>query len=61
MEHKELFIRTKDAETATILRELGLQEITETGADFYTFINAPISNFASFDRRKVNFTNVLCV
>lgn len=55
------FIRTTDSETAAQLRDLGLYEVQETGANEFIFVNNPLMNFElnGLNLDKFRYTNRL--
>ena len=60
---KSNFIRTKDKETAEVLTQLGFQQIPDSAAGYYTFLNDKIFNFesSSIDEDKLQYTNRICI
>ena len=58
---KQNFIRTTDFDTATKLKESGLQLVNEASG-VYTFLNRDKTQYsADIDIKKLNFSNQLCV
>lgn len=56
---KEHFIKTSDKETATKLKNLGLQEVNNSNGT-YLFVNPDKIQFDSdIDQSKLHFTNIL--
>lgn len=57
---KQNFIRTMDADTATLLLNLGYRKIDEQNG-VYTFLNDGKLNFSDdVNMNKVQFSNMLC-
>lgn len=56
---KQNFIKTSDKETATKLKNLGLQEVNNSER-IYLFVNPDKIQFDSdIDQSKLHFTNIL--
>lgn len=52
------FIKTRDKETANLLRQAGLEEII-SGDSFFTFINSGKVNFEQVAKDNIVQTNML--
>lgn len=59
---KSNFVKTKDKKIRDVLLASGFTEITETGSEYFSFINDGIIKFdKDMDAKKVIYTNVMCL
>lgn len=62
MQQKTNFIKTKDKKIRDVLLASGYTEITETGSDYFCFINDGKLKFEqNIDTKKLIYTNVMCL
>ena len=54
------FIKTNSESIAIQLKKLGFTELPKQGT-FFVFLNNGTANFSEEDRKKVIYTNKLCI